>query len=358
MAVTVLVVTVAGLTAARPILAPLVAVALNASRDGYAPLFGVDRVHASVEHPRGEVPAPVLTSGSFLTVLLETDAQCQPGFHVAFIEVTVGLDTVIAQLGGEGLASLFAGRRVALLFNTRGICFPSELCAGGFAVTWLGALEALLEHRGGRELAAALAGRRVALLCDAVRQRFPGDRSTALFLATVTSGSVFTSGSGLGLETAVLDASIVDFPGVALAPIFAGRLLWRRALPGALEEAVDRAPEALLPTDTRVVFRASVEDGKRRPDTIITALAGRNAFAIGSCIENRRKLGPVARSVATAALQKQNGSCKNGEYGCCEFHDCLPNLQRRMPERPASILEGTPDCLAHLTRGKGLLQSM
>jgi hypothetical protein len=394
--VTVLVITVAGLTAARPVLTPLVAVALNASRDGYAPLFGVDRVHASVEHPRGKVPAPVLTGGSFLTVLFETDAQCQPGFHVAFIEVTTGLDTVIAQLGGDGFAFLIAGGQLrlfavlgdalgmrfpskldasgfvatwlesieallehcsggkltpiltgdAVLRDALGKRFPSKLDASGFVATWLESIEALLEHRGGRELTATLTGRWLgiaAVLCDAVRQRFPGDRSTALFLATVTSGSVFTSGavfasgsvftsgSGLGLETAVLDASIVDFPGVALAPIFAGRLLWRRALPGALEEAVDRAPEALLPTDTRVVFRASVEDGKRRPDTIITALAGRNAFAIGSCIENRRKLGPVARSVATAALQKQNGSCKNGEYGCCEFHDCLPCLPLMAP---------------------------
>ena len=382
--VTVLVITVAGLTAARPILAPLVAVALHASRDGYAPLFGVDRVHASVEHARGEVPTPVLTGGRCLAVLLETDGQCQPGFHVAFVQVTAGLDTVIAQLGGDGFAFLIAGGQLrlfavlrdalgmrfpskldasgfvatwlesieallehhsggkltpiltgdAVLRDALGKRFPSKLDAIGFVATWLESIEALLEHRGGRELTAALTGRWLgiaALLCDAVRQRFPGDRSTSLLLATVASGSVFTSGSGLGLETAVLDASIVDFPGVALAPIFAGRLLWRRALPGALEEAVDRAPEALLPTDTRVVFRASVEDGKRRPDTIITALAGRNAFAIGSCIENRRKLGPVARSVATAALQKQNGSCKNGEYGCCEFHDCLPCLPLMAP---------------------------
>ena len=361
--VTVLVVTVAGLTAARPILAPLVAVALHASRDGYAPLFGMDRVHASVEHPRGEVPAPVLTSGRCLAVLLETDGQCQPGFHVAFVQVTAGLDTVIAQLGGDGFAFLIAGgqlRLFAVLRDALGMRFPSKLDASGFVATWLESIEALLEHRSGGKLTAALTGRWLgiaAVLCDAVRQRFPGDRSTALFLATVTSGSVFTSGSGLGLETAVLDASIVDFPGVALAPIFAGRLLWRRALPGALEEAVDRAPEALLPTDTRVVFRASVEDGKRRPDTIITALAGRNAFAIGSCIENRRKLGPVARSVATAALQKQNGSCKNGEYGCCEFHDCLPSLQLMVPKGDASIHERMPSCLAYVTRGKaGILQ--
>ena len=373
--VTVLVITVAGLTAARPILAPLVAVALHASRDGYAPLFGVDRVHASVEHARGEVPTPVLTGGRCLAVLLETDGQCQPGFHVAFVQVTAGLDTVIAQLGGDGFAFLIAGgqlRLFAVLRDALGMRFPSKLDASGFVATWLESIEALLEHRGGRELTAALTGRWLgiaAVLCDAVRQRFPGDRSTSLFLATVTSGSVFTSGavsasgsvftsgSGLGLETAVLDASIVDFPGVALAPIFAGRLLWRRALPGALEEAVDRAPEALLPTDTRVVFRASVEDGKRRPDTIITALAGRNAFAIGSCIENRRKLGPVARSVATAALQKQNGSCKNGEYGCCEFHDCLPSLQLMVPKGDASIHERMPSCLAYVTRGKaGILQ--
>jgi len=136
--VTVLVITVAGLTAARPILAPLVAVALNASRDGYAPLFGVDRVHASVEHPRGEVPAPVLTSGSFLTVLFETDAQCQPGFHVAFIEVTTGLDTVIAQLGGNGFAFLIASGRLrlfAVLGHTLGIRFPGELDASGFVAT-------------------------------------------------------------------------------------------------------------------------------------------------------------------------------------------------------------------------------
>jgi len=55
-----------------------------------------------------------------------------------------------------------------------------------------------------------------------------------------------------------LDASIVDIPGVVLATVLTGR---RRALPGALEEAVDRAPEALLRTDTRVVFRARVEHG-------------------------------------------------------------------------------------------------
>ena len=482
--VTVLVVTVAGLTAARPILAPLVAVALHASRDGYAPLFGVDRVHASVEHARGEVPTPVLTGGRCLAVLLETDGQCQPGFHVAFVQVTAGLDTVIAQLGGDGFAFLIAGGQLrlfavlrdalgmrfpskldasgfvatwlesieallehrsggkltpiltgdavlrdalgkrfpskldasgfvatwlesieallehrsggkltpiltgdavlrdalgkrfpskldasgfvatwlesieallehrsggkltpiltgdAVLRDALGKRFPSKLDASGFVATWLESIEALLEHRSGGKLTAALTGRWLgiaAVLCDAVRQRFPGDRSTALFLATVTSGSVFTSGSGLGLETAVLDASIVDFPGVALAPIFAGRLLWRRALPGALEEAVDRAPEALLPTDTRVVFRASVEDGKRRSNTIITALAGRHAFTIGGLVQDRRKLRPFARGVTTAALQKQNGSCKNGEYGCCEFHDCLPRLQRMVPKRAARI---------------------
>jgi len=172
--VTVLVITVAGLTAARPILAPLVAVALNASRDGYAPLFGVDRVHASVEHPRGEVPAPVLTSGSFLTVLFETDAQCQPGFHVAFIEVTTGLDTVIAQLGGKGFASLITRRRLwvfAVVRDTLGIRFPGELKASGFVGTWLESIEALLEHCSGGKLALTFAGRRLwvsAVLRDAI----------------------------------------------------------------------------------------------------------------------------------------------------------------------------------------------
>jgi hypothetical protein len=67
---------------------------------------------------------------------------------------------------------------------------------------------------------------------------------------------------GAGRTTgAVRDASIVDFLGEALALLSTGWLLWRRALPGALEEAVDRAREALLPTDTRVPFRARVELG-------------------------------------------------------------------------------------------------
>ncbi|MBW1905758.1 MAG: hypothetical protein JRJ24_10710 [Deltaproteobacteria bacterium] len=77
------------------------------------------------------------------------------------------------------------------------MCFPSKLRAGGFADTWLGAREAILEQRGGDELTA----------------------------------------------------------------LFTGRRLWPRALPGALEEAVDRAAKTLLPTDTRVAFRARVELG-------------------------------------------------------------------------------------------------
>jgi hypothetical protein len=171
--VTVLVVTVAGLAAARPILAPFVAVALNTSCDGYAPLFGVDRIHASVEHARGEIPTPVLTGGRLLAVLLETDSQRRPGFHVAFVQVTTGLDTVIAQLGSDRFAFLVTSGRLrlfAVVRDTRGIRFPGELYASGFADTWLEALEALLEHCSSGKLTLTFAGRRLrvsAVLFDA-----------------------------------------------------------------------------------------------------------------------------------------------------------------------------------------------
>jgi len=171
--VTVLVVTVAGLAAARPVLAPFVAVALHASRDRYAPLFGVDLVHASVEHARGEVPAPILTGGRFLAVLLETDPQCQPGFHIAFIGVTTVLNAFISQLSGKGFASLITSRRLrlfAVLRDAVGKRFSGELDASGFVDISLGAIDALLEHRSGGKLTLTFAGRRLwvsAVLFDA-----------------------------------------------------------------------------------------------------------------------------------------------------------------------------------------------
>lgn len=174
MAVTVLVVTVAGLAAARPVLAPFVAVALNASRNRHTPLFGVDLVHASVEHARGEVPTPVLTGGRCLAVLLETDPQCQPGFHIAFIEVTTVLNAFISQLSGKGFASLITSRRLrlfAVVRDTLGIRFSGELDASGFVDISLGAIEALLEHCSGGKLTLTFASRRLwvsAVLCDAI----------------------------------------------------------------------------------------------------------------------------------------------------------------------------------------------
>jgi hypothetical protein len=101
---------------------------------------------------------------------------------------------------------------------------------------------------------------------------FPSKLSASGFVATVGSepsrlGTRTRLGTGtrtrLGTSTAstartVPDASLVDIPCVALAPVLAGR---RRALPGALEEAVERNREALLATDTHLVFRARVEDG-------------------------------------------------------------------------------------------------
>jgi hypothetical protein len=233
--VTVLVVTVAGLAAARPILAPFVAVALNASRNRHTALFRVDLVHASVEHPRSEVATPVLTGGRLLAVLLETDSQHFSGLHIAFVQSTAGLDTVIAELGGDGFAFLITGGRL-----------------------WV-----------------------FAVLRDAILQRFSGDRGTSLVLATVATRSTFTSGSGLRLDNhaaagaagAVFDASVVDLPSMALTPVFAGGRLGPRALPGTLEEAVDRAPKALFAVVA--VRGAPVEHGKRLRDATITTLTGR-----------------------------------------------------------------------------------
>jgi hypothetical protein len=233
--VTVLVVTVAGLAAARPILAPFVAVALNASRNRHTALFRVDLVHASVEHPRSEVPTPVLTGGRLLAVLLETDSQHFSGLHIAFVQSTAGLDTVIAELGGDGFAFLITGGRL-----------------------WV-----------------------FAVLRDAILQRFSGDRGTSLVLTTVATRSTFTSGSGLRLDNhaaagaagAVFDASVVDLPSMALTPVFAGGRLGPRALPGTLEEAVDRAPKALFAVVA--VRGAPVEHGKRLRDATITTLTGR-----------------------------------------------------------------------------------
>jgi hypothetical protein len=234
--VTVLIVTVAGLAAARPILAPFVAVALNASRNRHTALFRVDLVHASVEHPRSEVPTPVLTGGRLLAVLLETDSQHFSGLHIAFVQSTAGLDTVIAELGGDGFAFLITGGRL-----------------------WV-----------------------FAVLRDAILQRFSGDRGTSLVLATVATRSTFTSGSGLRLDNhaaaagaagAVFDASVVDLPSMALTPVFAGGRLGPRALPGTLEKAVDRAPKALFAVVA--VRGAPVEHGKRLRDATITTLTGR-----------------------------------------------------------------------------------
>jgi hypothetical protein len=63
---------------------------------------------------------------------------------------------------------------------------------------------------------------------------------------------------------------------------------------------VDRAAKARLAVTAFV--RACVEHGKRRPNTIITALTGRHAFSIGGLVQNRLKLGPIACGATTAAL--------------------------------------------------------
>ena len=203
--VTVLVITVAGLTAARPILAPLVAVALHASRDGYAPLFGVDRVHASVEHARGEVPTPVLTGGRCVAVPRsafhrDRSRQCQPGFHVAFPsklkrlrrQVTIRprhTDPHRAARWRRLLASLFAGRRVAVLFkHTRHIHLPERAhtqVASPAPGSMQAAVEAVLEHRGGGKLTPILTGD--AVLRDALGKRFP---SSLMQAASSPPGSV------------------------------------------------------------------------------------------------------------------------------------------------------------------------
>jgi hypothetical protein len=102
--------------------------------------------------------------------------------------------------------------------------------------------------------------------------------------------------------TAIYGATLVEtlhlmLSGLRLATFFTGR--WR-ALLHALEEAVDRAAEAGL--TVTAVLRARIEHLERRPDTIVTTLASRDAFPIGSLVENVRKLCPLATCVATAAL--------------------------------------------------------
>ena len=166
-------------------------------------------------------------------------------------------------------------------------------------------------------------------------------------VATAASGAGLRRGTETaGAARAALDASVVDLLGMTLTLLFAGRWLGvgagpfiasrenlagfsvaaiygptlietlhlmlsglrftnlltgrRRAFLHALEEAVDRAAKARLAVTA--VVRARIEDGKRSPNALVTALAGGHAFPIGSLVENRCKLGPVASGVATAAL--------------------------------------------------------
>jgi hypothetical protein len=307
--VAVLVVTVVVVAWTLVPLAVLVAEPLDGPCDLAAPLFGVELAHASLVHVRGNCPACVLAGRR-----LRIDAVV---FHKAL-----------------------------------GVCFPSEHCALGFVRAGLEAIEALLEHRGRGKLASLFTGRWLGLFARlrALGVCFPSERATLLLFAIVATAA---SGAGLrrGTETAgaaraALDASVVDLLGMTLTLLFAGRWLGvgagpfiasrenlagfsvaaiygptlietlhlmlsglrftnlltgrRRAFLHALEEAVDRAAKARLAVTA--VVRARIEDGKRSPNALVTALAGGHAFPIGSLVENSRKLGPVASGVATAAL--------------------------------------------------------
>jgi hypothetical protein len=100
-----------------------------------------------------------------------------------------------------------------------------------------------------------------------------------LFLASRQNVACFS-------VAAIYGATLVEtlhlmLPGLRLASFLTGR---RRALPDALEEAVDRAAKARL--TVAASLRARVEHRKRRPNTVVTALAGGHAFPIGSRIEN------------------------------------------------------------------------
>jgi hypothetical protein len=196
--VAVLVVTVVVVARALVPFAVLVAKPLDAPRDLAASLCGVDLAGARLVQVRGNRAACVLTGRRLFAVLRVAFGQPFPGFHIAFIYATTARNTCIAHLRGGVLAPAFTGRRLrvlAVLCETRGMYFSSKLRAGGFADTWLGAREARLEHRGGPDRTVLFTGRRLgiaALICDAVRQRFPGDRSTSLCLTTVASGSAFT----------------------------------------------------------------------------------------------------------------------------------------------------------------------
>jgi len=142
--------------------------------------------------------------------------------------------------------------------------------------------DACVAHLRGGSLAPVFASRRLWIgtrLFHASRENLAGFSVTAIYGATL-------------IETLHLMLS-----GLRFTNLLTGR---RRAFLHALEEAVDRAAEARLAVTA--VVRARIEDGKRRPNAIVTALAGRHAFPIGSLVENSRKLGPVASGVAAAAL--------------------------------------------------------
>jgi hypothetical protein len=197
---------------------------------------------------------------------------------------------------GKFPAPFVAGRRpLAVVRDALGQCFPSQFCASGFVATWLEAIEALLENHRGGKLTATFTGRRLRI-------------GASLFLALREELTCFSA-------AAVYSATLVEtlhlmLRGLGLATLLAG---WRRALLDALEEAMDRTAKARLAV--AAVIGACIEDGQRRHNARVTALAGRHTFPIGSLVENGRELSAVG-CAATASLEQQHGCHENLERGC------------------------------------------